>query len=95
MYAVDCREIFADKIPNVLHIDNTSRIQTINEEQNYHLYNLIKTFYDLTGIPMLLNTSFNLAGNPLVETVKDALKTLKKSNFTYLYFPETQSLISE
>jgi carbamoyltransferase len=95
MYAVKCKEEHINKIPNVLQVDNTSRIQTVNSEQNYHIYRLISIFYELTGIPMLLNTSFNLAGYPLVETVDDAIKTLKKSNFNYLYFPETQSLIIE
>ena len=92
MYAVNCKEHLREKIPAVLQVDGTSRIQTVNQSQNLHLYNLIKMFYNDTGIPMLLNTSFNLAGEPLVETPDDAIYTMKNSDFEYLYFPETQTL---
>lgn len=92
MYAVNCKEHLREKIPAVLQVNGTSRIQTVNQSQNLHLYNLIKMFYNDTGIPMLLNTSFNLAGEPLVETPDDAIYTMKNSDFEYLYFPETQTL---
>ena len=77
-------------IPGITHVDNTCRIQTLKKEQNYHYYNLINEFYKLTNIPILLNTSFNLAGNPLVNSIKDAIETLMsiENNFYYLYFPE-------
>ena len=60
---------------------------------NFHFYNLIKLFYEKTGVPILFNTSFNLAGDPLVETLDDALYTLKNSNLNYLYLPEIKSMI--
>lgn len=64
----------SEEIPGVTHVDNTSRIQTVNVKDNEKYYKLIEAFYDITGIPMLLNTSFNCQ-EPIVETVEDALKT--------------------
>jgi len=77
-------------IPGVTHVDNTCRIQTLKKEQNFHYYNLINEFYKLTNVPILLNTSFNLAGKPLVNSVLDAIKTLTTCNykFKFIYFPE-------
>jgi len=88
MYAMECNKQYSDLIPSIVHIDNTCRIQTISEEQNYHYYNLIKTYYDHTNIPILFNTSFNLGGEPLVETLDDAVRTLANSEIEYLYLPE-------
>ncbi len=91
MYALDVLQ--PEKIPAVTHVDCTCRVQTVNEKQNKHYYNLINEFYNLTGIPMVLNTSFNLAGEPLVETPQDAYKTASKSKIDAIYFPELESLI--
>ena len=65
----------------------------LNLNKDLHFYNLIKLFYEKTGVPILFNTSFNLAGDPLVETLDDALYTLKNSNLNYLYLPEIKSMI--
>lgn len=94
MYAVNCKEGVEDKVPSVIHVDNTCRIQTVTEDQNEHFYNLIDTFYSQTGVPMLFNTSFNLGGDPLVETLEDAVDTLKRSDIEYLYLPEYGKLIT-
>lgn len=77
-----------NKIPAVIHVDGTCRIQTVTKKQNKNYYNIINEFYKLTKVPMLLNTSFNLAGEPLIENIEDALNTFKKSNLEYLYLPE-------
>jgi carbamoyltransferase len=84
-----------NKIPAVIHVDGTCRIQTVTKNQNKNYYNLINEFYKLTKVPMVLNTSFNLAGEALVETVEDALITFKKSNLNYLYFPELKILLNQ
>ena len=78
------------EIPGVTHVDNTCRMQTLKKEENYHYYNLINEFYKLTNVPILLNTSFNLAGEPLVNSIDDAIRTLTKSEdkFRVIYFPE-------
>lgn len=75
--------VLSDEIPGVTHIDQTARIQTVNERQNYKLYTLIYEFYKLTKIPMLLNTSFNCQ-EPIVETPNDAIKTFNKTNLDIL-----------
>jgi len=93
MYAVNCQLGIEEKIPAIIHVDGTCRIQTVTEEQNKHYYSLIKAFYDKTGIPILFNTSFNLGGEPLVETIKDAIHTLSNSEIEYLYLPEYGKLV--
>ena len=93
MYAVNCQPGIEEKIPSIIHVDGTCRIQTVTEEQNQHYYNLIKAFYAKTEVPILFNTSFNLGGDPLVETLEDAIDTLAKSEIEYLYLPEMGKLI--
>ena len=92
-YALKVREDFASKIPAVLHVDSTCRIQTVSKKDNLHYYNLIKCFYKNTGVPIVLNTSFNLAGEPLVETFEDAFNTLQNSKIEYLFLPEIKTMI--
>ena len=93
MYAVNCRDGVEEKIPAIIHVDGTCRIQTVTQEQNNHYYNLILEFYNQTGCPIIFNTSFNLGGEPLVETLDDALRTLTNSKIEYLYLPEYSVLI--
>jgi carbamoyltransferase len=81
-----------NKIPAVIHVDGSCRIQTITKKQNKHYYYLINEFYKLSRVPMLLNTSFNLAGDPLIESIQNALDTFKRSNLEYLYLPELKIL---
>jgi carbamoyltransferase len=95
MYAVN---VAADKlsiIPSITHVDDTCRVQTVTEEQNKHYYNLIKAFKQITDVPVLFNTSFNLAGDPLVETIDNALDTLYRSKLKYLYLPELGVLVTK
>lgn len=94
MYAVNCKSGVEEKIPSIIHIDGSCRIQTVNREQNPHYYDIIKTFKDRTGVPIIFNTSFNLGGEPLVETLDDACRTLYNSEIEYLYLPETNTLIT-
>jgi len=91
LYALD---VLSDKIPAVCHVDNTCRVQTLKKKFNLHYYELINQFYKITGVPLLLNTSFNLAGDTIVETVEDAIRTLNMSEIDYVYFPEKNILVS-
>jgi carbamoyltransferase len=95
MYAVNVHEDKRDKVPAITHVDGTCRVQTVNRDQNKHYYDLISEFDKLTGVPILFNTSFNLAGDPLVETIDDALKTLKNSDLKYLWLPEIGKLVTK
>jgi len=94
MYAVNCRLGVEDVIPSIIHVDGTCRIQTVTKEQNLHYYELIEEFYKVTKVPILFNTSFNLGGEPLVETLDDAVRTLANSDMEYLYLPEYNKLIT-
>lgn len=94
MYAVNCQEGIAEKIPSIIHVDGTCRIQTVTREQNPHYYDLIKVFKEKTGLPIVFNTSFNLGGDPLVEKLEDAIWTLQNSEIEYLYLPEYGKLIT-
>ena len=93
MYAVHCKEGVAEKIPSIIHVDGSCRIQTVSREDNPHYYDIIKAFKERTGVPIVFNTSFNLGGEPLVETLEDALWTLQESDIEYLYLPESGKLI--
>ena len=64
----------ADRIPAVRHVDGTARIQTINREQNPRYYDVLKAFQRRTGVPVLVNTSFNTRGEPIVCTPRDAVE---------------------
>jgi carbamoyltransferase len=86
-FAVDAKQKAIQEVPSIVHVDNTCRIQTVTKEQNFNYYNLILKFYEKTNVPMLLNTSFNLAGYPIVEDLKTAIWTLNKLNFKYIYLP--------
>ena len=92
MYALDALPHTHDKIPAILHVDNTCRVQTVSLYDNINYYQLIDSFYQLTDVPILFNTSFNLAGEPLVETPEDAIECFECSDIDYLYFPEVQKL---
>ena len=70
-------------IPAVTHVDYSARVQTVSKK-NIRLYNLLKAFKELTNCPVLINTSFNLNGEPIVMTPEDACKCFLKTNIDYL-----------
>jgi carbamoyltransferase len=78
------RPEWRDRIPAIVHVDGTARVQTIREDQNGPLYRLIKAFDALTGVPVLLNTSFNVKGEPIVETPADAIHCFLATGIDYL-----------
>ena len=86
----DAKEITKKLVPGIIHIDGTCRIQTVSSG---FLYELLKEFYNKTGCPMLLNTSFNLAGKPLIQTKYQALEMLNNSKLDHLYFVDECKLI--
>jgi len=78
-YTVKCLQ--PDKIPSVVHEDGTSRVQTVTKEQHSGLYRVINKFYLQTGVPILLNTSLNIKGQPLLNDENDILDWEKTYNF--------------
>ena len=91
-FAIQCKEKALKDIPTLVHADNTCRIQTVTEEQNKNYYNLIKGFYERTGVPIIFNTSFNLGGEAICETIYDAIDTCNRSMINHLYIPEDQDV---
>ena len=88
------KEDMKDKVPAVLHFDGTARLQTVSEENNEWYYNFIKKFKDKTGVPIILNTSFN-DREPIVETPEHAINCFLRTNIDYLYFRDYKLLISK
>lgn len=70
--------------PAITHVDNTSRIQIVSSLQNEKFYELLNAFYELTGCPLLLNTSFNVMGEPIVCSPSDAIRTFTESGIDIL-----------
>jgi len=92
-FAIKAKPLAYKMVPTLVHADGTCRIQTVTEEQNPNYYNLIKGFYERTGVPMIFNTSFNLGGDALVETIFDAIDTCNRSEINQLYIPEDQDIV--
>ena len=71
-------------LPAITHVDGTARVQTVTKKQNGLYFDLIKAFETLTGVPVLLNTSFNVAGEPIVETPEEAIQCFLKNKMDVL-----------
>jgi len=78
------RKKWRKKLASITHVDNTARVQTVTKEQNPWLFNLLTEFKKETGIGVLLNTSFNVAGKPILSTLTDAFDILQKSEMDSL-----------
>lgn len=74
LLAAPVREQKRQQVPSIVHVDGSCRIQSVTRIVNARYYTLIKEFYKLTNVPLVLNTSFNLAGEPIIETPKDAIE---------------------
>jgi len=71
-------------VPAITHVDGTARVQTVTKNDNGRYYDLIKEFYNITNVPVILNTSFNIAGEPIAETPQDALRCFMSTEMDYL-----------
>ena len=83
-----------DKVPAVVHLNGTARLQTVTKNDNEWYYNFIKKFEDKTGVPIVLNTSFN-DREPIVETPEHAINCFLGTNIDYLYFYEAGILVNK
>jgi carbamoyltransferase len=89
LLAKQVRPAWKDKIPAVVHVDGSARVQTVRERQNPRLYRLLREFEAITGVPVLVNTSFNVKGEPIVETPRDALDCFLTTGIDYLSLHDT------
>lgn len=93
-FATQFKEEVKDKVKAVVHVDGTGRLQTVSEKSNKWYYNLLKKWKEKTGVPILINTSFNDT-EPIVETPEDSIKCFNKTNIDYLYFYDYNFLIKK
>jgi len=93
-FVLKFKEEVRDKVPAVVHFDGSGRLQTVTKNDNKWYYNFISKFKDKTGVPILLNTSFN-DREPIVETPEDAIKCFKGTDIDYLYFYDYNILVSK
>ncbi len=88
-----------DKVPAVVHVNHTGRLQSVKRELNEPYYLLIQAFYELTGVPLILNTSFNVMGKPIIHTVEDAVSVFLTSGLDALvledYLIEKPDLVDD
>lgn len=93
-FAIKFKESVRDKAQAVVHFDGSGRLQTVTKNDNKWYYNFISKFKSKTGVPILLNTSFN-DREPIVETPQDAIKCFKGTDIDYLYFYDYNILIKK
>src|SRR5438034_5468831 len=74
-----------DKVPGIVHVDGTSRPQTVTELSNPKYYKLIRAVFERTGVPMVLNTSFNRHGEPMVNQPAEAIAVLLETGLDDLF----------
>ncbi len=84
LYVVDVKKEKRELVPAITHVDGTARLQTVSPDTNLNYYSLIQRFEQATGVPMILNTSFNLKGEPIVNSPRDAFNTFTKSGMDAL-----------
>ena len=84
LFGIEKLNIKRSSIPAVTHVDYSARIQTVSKKTNYKFYNLIKSFKEKTGCPVLVNTSFNVRGEPIVNTPTDAFNCFMGTNLDKL-----------
>lgn len=77
-----------NEVPAIVHVDGTGRLQTLTHQNNGRFYELVKEFHEQTGVPMLLNTSFNRMGQPIIETPSDAVECLLNTGLDCCVFKD-------
>lgn len=87
--AKQVRPEWKDRIPAIVHVDGTARVQTVRREQNPRMYDLLTEYEKITGVPVLVNTSFNIKGEPIVETPQDAMNCFTYTGIDYLAIHDT------
>ncbi len=81
----ECTDKMKNQSPAVVHVDGTARPQLVSENINPRYYKILSEYYNLTGIPSIVNTSFNMHEEPIVYTPRDAIKSFLSSKIDYLF----------
>ena len=84
LFGIDKLNQVRSKLPAITHVDYSARIQTVHEQTNKRYYELIESFYNKTGSPVLINTSFNVRGEPIVCSIKDAYTCFMRTDMDVL-----------
>ena len=84
LFVVKAKDIAKKKIPAVVHVDGTSRVQTVSRDINPRYYQLLKAFEKIKAVPVLLNTSFNVNNDPIVNSPQDAIRCFYSTGIDYL-----------
>ena len=84
LFGINKLNVKRSSIPAITHVDYSARVQTVHKETNPRYYNLIKKFKEITNCPVLVNTSFNVRGEPIVCTVEDAFRCFMRTNLDIL-----------
>jgi len=84
LIACKVREEKINSIPAVVHVDNSARVQTVSSSNNLRFRKILESFYERTGVPVLLNTSFNVKGQPIVNTPEEAFKCFSSTKIDAL-----------
>ena len=84
LFGIDKLNIKRSQVPAITHVDYSARIQTVSEKDNFLYHKLISKFYEITGVPILVNTSFNIRGEPIVCSIEDAYKCFLTTELDFL-----------
>jgi carbamoyltransferase len=84
-FAAPVKDIWRDRLKAITHVDGTARIQTVKKEEHNLFYEILNEFEKIKGYSVLLNTSFNIRGRPILNTIEDALSVLQETEMDYVY----------
>ena len=85
----DTREEYRDKLPSITHVDGTARIQTVRRDQHSIIYDALKEFEKIKGMPIFLNTSYNPAGEPILNFAEVGIEMLDKTDMDLVIIENT------
>jgi carbamoyltransferase len=95
LFTTQVRAENREKFPAITHVDGSARVQTVAREENLRFWTILKEFEKLTGVPMLLNTSFNVRGQPIVRTPQEAIDTFLFAKLHVLAIEDYMVVVKE
>ena len=85
-YAPTVKPEYRDILPSITHVDGTARLQTVRKNDHALFYDILSELHTRNEIPVILNTSFNIKGSPILTTIEDALHVLDNTELDYVYY---------